>query len=69
MSDDTVVVEGDLEVGDFVLLIIETTASEEETGGDFGIFGGGGDRGEMPAGGGQVPQGGQQPPSGGPQVP
>ncbi len=64
MSDDTVVVSGDLKVGDFVLLIVEVTATEESSGTGFGILGGGGDRGEMPSGGGQVPEGGQQPPSG-----
>jgi|GEM_PF-830692 len=70
MSDDTVVVSGDLKVGDFVLLIIEVTATEESGGAGFGILGGGGDRGDMPSGGGEMPQGGQQPPSGGaPQVP
>lgn len=64
LSDDTVVVSGDLTVGDFVLLIIEVSSTEESSGAGLGILGGGGNRGEIPSGGGEMPQGGQQPPSG-----
>jgi len=47
MSDDTVVVTGDLKVGDQVLLILTVTAEEETGAGLFGgLFGGGGGRQE-----------------------
>ncbi len=66
MSDDTVVVTGNLAVGDQVLLILEAASTGEENVnfGGFGILGGGGDRREMPSD--EIPQGGGQvPPSAG----
>ena len=71
MSDDTVVVTGDLIVGDQVLLILTVTAEEETSAGLFGgLFGGGGGRQEnfTPPTGGGVPiqiDGGTLPDDGG----
>lgn len=71
MSDDTVVVAGDLEVGEQVVLVVETSSDEDEEtnngmfGGLFDSLLGGGAGGDTHRNGGEMPSGREMPAGGG----